>query len=359
MEMTNETLRLIKKYTEVQGTSGHEEKVRQAFREEIEPLVDEIQIDGLGGIFGIKKSKQENAPTIMIAAHLDEVGFMVTQITPQGMLKVTPTGGWNPYVVSAQRFTLQTNDNDFPVISSSIPPHLLRGKKGTDVDVEDILFDAGFSSKEEALEMGVLPGDTIVPDVKMVETANKENIICKAWDNRYGLTVVTELLQSLQDKELPFNLVAGANVQEEVGLRGAYGSTRKFDPDVFIAVDTSPANDLTGDPNAFGKLGEGTLIRVHDASHIMSRPMRNFLVELGEKYDIPHQFYLSKGGTDAGAAHMMNNGVPSVVIGMVSRYIHTHQTMFRKSDYLAARKMLQSFISEIDAEKIDELSFKN
>lgn len=359
MQMTDETFQLIKKYTEAQSTSAHEENIRELFREEIVPYVDSIELDGLGGVFGIKKSKKEDAPTVMVAAHMDEVGFMVSQITAQGLLKVVPVGGWSPFVVSAQRFTLQTNEGDYPVISSSIPPHLLRGKNAANhIDIEEILFDAGFTSKEEALAMGVLPGDSIVPDVKTIETANKENVICKAWDNRYGVTVVTELLKALQDKELPFNLVAGANVQEEVGLRGASGSTHKFNPDIFIAVDCSPANDLTGNPETFGHLGEGTLVRVHDASHIMSRPMRNYLVELGEKHDINHQFYISKGGTDAGAAHQANDGVPSVVIGMVARYIHTHQSMFRKADYLAARAMLEAFITNLDDEKIAELSFQ-
>nr|WP_156808110.1 glutamyl aminopeptidase [Allofustis seminis] len=358
--MTTETLRLMKKFTEVQGTSGHEENVRRAFREEIAPYVDEIQLDGLGGIFGIKKAKDENAPVVMVAAHLDEVGFLVTNITPQGLLKVTPVGGWNPLVVSSQRFTLQTNDHDYPVVSSSIPPHVLKGQSPqTSINIDEILFDAGFSSKEEALEMGVLPGDSIVPDVKLVETANKESIICKSWDNRYGLTIITETLKQLHGKDLPFTLVAGANVQEEVGLRGAKVSTHKFNPDVFVAVDCGPANDLTGDPTVFGKLGEGALVRIFDASHITSRPMRNYLVELGNKNNINYQFFLSKGGTDAGAAHTSQDGVPSVVIGMVARYIHTHQTLFRKSDYLAARAMLEAFLVNLDADKIAELHYLN
>ena len=168
--MEKKTESLIKTLTELQSTSGHERNVREFMRKEMEPLVDRIEQDGLGGIFGVREHQDTNAPKIMIAAHMDEVGFMVTNITSTGLLKVSPLGGWNPYVVSAQRFTLQTRKGDYPVISSSIPPHLLRAAGGQQaaVKVTDILFDAGFTSKDEAEEYGVRPGDTIVPCVETI-----------------------------------------------------------------------------------------------------------------------------------------------------------------------------------------------
>ena len=203
--MEAKTEQLIKTLTEMKGTSGHEGRIRDFMRSELTPLVDRVEQDGLGGIFGVRDSKQEDAPRIMIAAHMDEVGFMVTNITPNGMFKVSPLGGWNPYVVSAQRFTLLTRNGDYPIISSSIPPHLLRAAGGQQpaVKVTDILFDAGFTSREEALEYGCRPGDTIVPDVETIWTANKKRMISKSWDNRYGCTVVLEALKAVKDEELP------------------------------------------------------------------------------------------------------------------------------------------------------------
>src|SRR5699024_7765082 len=130
LKMNEETFSLIKQTTELQGVSGFEHQVRDFLREEITPYVDEVKQDGLGGLFGIRRNKELDAPRVMIAAHMDEVGFMVSKIKSNGLFNVVPLGGWNPYVVSAQRFTLQTGKGDYPCISSSIPPHLTRGSNG-------------------------------------------------------------------------------------------------------------------------------------------------------------------------------------------------------------------------------------
>ena len=231
----------------------------------------------------------------------------------------------------------------------------MRGKESKSQKVEDILFDGGFSSKEEAEEYGVRPGDTIVPDVETIQMADGKTILGKAWDNRYGVTAVIETLRDLQNEALPNNLIAGANVQEEVGLRGTKGSVRKFDPDVFFAVDCSPADDVYGKPGSFGKIGEGTLIRIQDPGYIMSKEMREFLLDTAETHNIPYQYFVSKGGTDAGAAHQLNEGIPSGVIGMVARYIHTHQTLFRIDDYEAALEMVKQVVLSLDKSTLDTI----
>ena len=353
--MDDKRFERIKRLTEVQSTSGFEQNIREVVREEIAPHVDEIQQDGLGGIFGLRQAATEDAPTVMIAAHMDEVGFMLASITDEGFFRVIPLGGWNPQVVSAQRFTLQTRQGDYPVVSSSIPPHLLRGKESKSQKVTDILFDGGFASKEEAEEYGVRPGDTIVPDVETIKMANGKTILGKAWDNRYGVAAVIEALYDLKDKELPNHLVAGANVQEEVGLRGTKGAVRKFDPDVFFAVDCSPADDVYGGADSFGKIGEGTLIRIQDPGFIMSKEMREFMLDTAETHNIPYQYFVSKGGTDAVAAHQLNEGIPSGVIGMCARYIHTHQTLFHIEDYEAALEMVKQVILSLDKSTVDTI----
>lgn len=354
--MDDKRFELIKKLTETQSVSGFEHNIREVIREEMTPYVDEIQQDGLGGIFGIRDKK--DAPTIMVAAHMDEVGFMVSNITDKGFFKVIALGGWNPQVVSAQRFTLQTRKGDYPVVSSSVPPHLLRGTGAKSQEIKDIFFDAGFESKEEAEEYGVRPGDTIVPDVETIRMANGKMILGKAWDNRYGVTAVLEALRDLKDTDLPNRLVAGANVQEEVGLRGTKGSVQKFKPDLFFAVDCSPADDVYGNKESFGQLGKGTLIRIQDPGFIMSKEMREFLLDTAETHNIPYQYFVSKGGTDAGAAHQLNEGIPSSVIGMSARYIHTHQTLFHIDDYEAALEMLKQVILGLDQSTVDTINPK-
>jgi len=353
--MTNETRDLIKQTTELKGVSGFEHEVRDFMREHMTPYVDDIQLDGLGGIFGIKQSEKQDAPKLMVAAHMDEVGFMVSSITSKGLFKVLPLGGWNPYVVSAQRFVIQTAKGHYPVVSSSIPPHLLKGKESSGVSIDSILFDGGFESKEEAESFGVRPGDPIVPDVETIEMANGKTFLGKAWDNRYGVTLVLELLKKLQNETLPNTLIAGANVQEEVGLRGTKGAVVKFRPDAFVAVDCSPANDLNGDKEAFGRLGDGFLLRIQDPGMILSKEMKEFILDTAESNNIPYQYFVSKGGTDAVAAHQMNEGIPSAVIGVPARYIHTHQSLFRMDDYEAAKEMVYQFVKAFDQSVLDTL----
>lgn len=344
----------IKEVTELDGIAGYEHNVRHYLKEKMTPLVDRIETDGLGGIFGIRENSDNQAPKIMVAAHMDEVGFMVSDIKADGTMRVVEIGGWNPLVISSQRFTLYTRaGKSIPVISGSVPPHLLRGAGGANLPkVADIIFDAGFTNKEEAQAFGVTPGDIIVPVSETILTANQKNIISKAWDNRYGVLMVTELLEQLNGKTLPNTLIAGANVQEEVGLRGAHVSTTAFDPDIFLAVDCSPAGDIYDDQ---GKIGDGTLIRFYDPGHVMLKDMRDFLLDTAEDAGIKYQFYTGKGGTDAGAAHLKNKGVPSTTIGVCARYIHSHQTLYAMDDFLEAQAYLQAIVQKLDKTTVDTI----
>ena len=345
----------IKAVTELDGIAGHEHNVRNYMRKRMTPLVDSIETDGLGGIFGIKKHADANAPRIMVAAHMDEVGFMVSSIQADGTFRVVGIGGWNPLVVSSQRFTLYTRTGQaIPVISGSVPPHFLRGKDGgaSLPSVSDIIFDGGFRDKAEAEQFGIAPGDIIVPKSEAILTANQKNVISKAWDNRYGVLMVLELLEQLKDTPLDNTLIAGANVQEEVGLRGAQVSTTKFDPELFFAVDCSPAGDVYGDQ---GHIGDGTLIRFYDPGHILLKDMRDFLLTTAEEAGIKYQYYTGKGGTDAGAAHLQNSGVPSTTIGVCARYIHSHQTLYAMDDFLEAQAFLQALLKKLDRSTVDLL----
>ena len=343
----------IKEVTELDGIAGYEYNVRDFLRSKITPLVDDVQTDGLGGIFGIKNSDAKEAPRIMVASHMDEVGFMVSDIKADGTMRAVGIGGWNPLVLSSQRFTLYTREGRaIPVVSGSVPPHFLRGANGSASlpKIDDIIFDAGFADKAEAESFGVLPGDIIVPKSETVLTANQKNVISKAWDNRFGILMMTELLESLKGKRLDNTLIAGANVQEEVGLRGAHVSTTKFKPELFFAVDCSPAGDIYGNQ---GTIGDGTLFRFYDPGHIMLKNMRDFLLTTAEEAGIKYQYYPSKGGTDAGAAHLQNEGIPSTTIGVCARSIHSHQTLYAMDDFLQAQAFLQAIVNKLDRSTVD------
>ena len=343
----------IKEVTEIPAISAYEGPVRTYLREKMTPHVDEMLVDGLGGLFGVKHSEEANAPRVLVAAHMDEVGFMVSEIKPDGTFSVVEIGGWNPLVVSSQRFKLFTREGqEIPVISGSVPPHFLRGAGGSPTlpQVSDIVFDGGFSSKEEAESFGIRPGDAIVPDSSAILTANGKNVISKAWDNRYGVLMVSELVQALSAQKLDNELYVGANVQEEVGLRGAHTSTTMFAPELFFAVDCSPAGDIYGGQ---GAIGEGTLLRFYDPGHLMLPNMKDFLLTTAEEAGIKYQYYCAKGGTDAGSAHLQNGGVPSTTIGVCARYIHSHQTLYAMDDFLQAQAFLQALVKRLDRSTVD------
>ncbi|MEY8459130.1 glutamyl aminopeptidase [Lactococcus ileimucosae] len=346
----------IKEITEIQATSGYEAPMRDYMHTRMAELGYSPETDGLGGLFVTKESQIKNAPRVMIAAHMDEVGFMVSSIKSDGTFRAVALGGWNPLVISAQRFTLFTRDGKkIPVVTGGLPPHLLRGTSGAPIlpQVEDIIFDGGFMNREEVLEFGIRQGDVIVPEAETILTANGKNVIGKAWDNRYGCLMVLELLDYLKDKELPVTLIIGANVQEEVGLRGAHVSTRKFRPELFFAVDCSPATDTFANDN--GRLGAGSLLRYYDPGHIMLPGMKDFLLNTAEINGIKTQAYISKGGTDAGAAHLQNEGIPSTTIGVCARYIHSHQSIFNIDDFIEAQNFIRAIVTSLDKEKISKI----
>jgi putative aminopeptidase FrvX len=163
------------------------------------------------------------------------------------------------------------------------------------------------------------------------------------------------LLKELKDEKLPNILYSGATVQEEVGLRGAQTAANMIKPDIFFALDASPANDMSGDKNTFGFLGKGALIRIYDRTMVTHRGMREFVLDTAESNNIPYQFFVSQGGTDAGRVHTSNEGVPSAVIGICSRYIHTHASIIHTDDYAAAKELLVKLVKACDRSTVDSI----
>jgi putative aminopeptidase FrvX len=351
--MNKQTLKLFQTLTELPGTAGNEHAVRQFMREELSKYADEIVQDKLGSIFGVKKG-MENGPKIMVAGHMDEVGFMVTSITDNGMIRFQPLGGWWSQVLLAQRVEIITDNGPVIGVIGSIPPHLLdESKKNKPMEIKNMLIDIGADDREDALKIGIKPGQQIVPVCPFTPMANSKKILAKAWDNRYGCGLAIELLQELKDDTLPNILFSGATVQEEVGLRGAQTAANMIQPDLFFALDASPANDMTGDKQEFGHLGKGVLLRILDRSMVTHKGMRDFVLDTAESNHIPYQYFVSQGGTDAGRVHMANDGVPSAVIGICSRYIHTHASIIHVDDYLAAKELLVKLVKACDQSTVD------
>lgn len=353
--MNSETRALFKTLTELPGAPANEHAVRKFMKKELELVSDELIQDNLGSIFGVKHGEGDG-PRIMVAGHMDEVGFMVTQITDNGMLRFQPLGGWWNQVMLATRVEVMVGDKAIPGVIGSIPPHLLSEElRSKPMDIKNMLIDIGADDKEDALSFGVRPGQQIIPYSPFTPMANDKKIMAKAWDNRYGCGLAIELLRELKDEKLPNELFSGATVMEEIGLRGASTATNLIDPDIFFALDASPANDADGNKNEFGQLGKGTLLRILDKSMVTHRGMREFVLDTAESNNIPYQYFISQGGTDAGRVHQANEGVPSSVIGICSRYIHTSSSIIHTDDYAAAKELLVKLVKSADRTTVETI----
>jgi len=353
--MEQQTLELFRTLTELPGVAGNEHEVRKFMKEQLSLYSDEIVQDNLGSIFGVKRGLQDG-PTVMVAGHMDEVGFMVTSITDNGMIRFQTLGGWWSQVLLAQRVQIMTNYGPVTGVIGSIPPHLLdEAIRNKPMEIKNMLIDIGADDREDAISIGIKPGQPIVPICPFTPMANEKKIMAKAWDNRYGCGLAIELLKELQGETLPNILYSGATVQEEVGLRGARTAANMIKPDVFYALDASPANDASGDKNQFGQLGKGALLRIYDRTMVTHRGMREFILDTAESNQIPYQYFISPGGTDAGQVHISNEGVPSAVIGICSRYIHTSASIIHIDDYAAAKELVTKLVKSTDKSTIDTL----
>src|SRR5690625_3815492 len=359
MAKLDETLTMLKDLTDANAISGDEKEARDVMENYIAPYADEVYTDNLGSLIA-KKKGVEIGPKIMVAGHLDEVGFMVTRIDKNGFLYFQTIGGWWNQVMLAQRVTIMTKKGNLTGVIGSKPPHILTAnQRKKPVEIKDMFIDIGASSKEEAENFGVRPGDSVVPYFEFTQMKNEKMLLAKAWDNRIGCAIAIEVLNQLQDKQHS-NIVYGVGtVQEEVGLRGARTSAHLIQPDIGFGVDVGIAGDTPGisDKEADSKLGEGPQIILYDASMISHKGVRDLVVETAEENNIPFQYdSIAGGGTDSGAIHLTANGVPSLSITIATRYIHSHAAILHRDDFENAVKLIVETIKNLDNEKVKEIT---
>lgn len=361
MANLDETLTMLKDLTDAKGIPGNEREVREVMKKYIAPFADEVTTDGLGSLIA-KKTGREGGPKIMVAGHLDEVGFMITQIDDKGFLRFQTVGGWWSQVMLAQRVTVVTRKGDVTGVIGSKPPHILSAEaRKKPVDIKDMFIDIGASSREEAEGWGVRPGDMVVPYFEFTVMNNEKMLLAKAWDNRIGCAIAIDVLKQLKDVDHP-NVVYGVGaVQEEVGLRGAKTATYTINPDIGFAVDVGIAGDTPGisEKEAMSKMGKGPQVVVYDASMVSHKGLRDFVTDIADELDIPYQFEsIPGGGTDAGSIHLTHNGVPALAITIATRYIHSHAAMLHRDDYENAVKLIVEVIKRLDRETVDKIRFE-
>src|SRR5690625_4731663 len=352
-------LEMLKDLTDVNGVAGFEHVVKQKAKSYLEPLSDEIIEDNLGGVYG-KKNAKDGSKTILIGGHLDEIGFMVTEIDDSGFLKFTPIGGWWNQVMLSQRMHITTGEGKVITgVIGSKPPHVLSPEeRKKPVEIKDMFIDIGVASKDEVLEAGIELGDMVTPASEFEEMTNKNYLLAKAWDNRYGVALSIDVMKNLEKEDININLVSGATVQEEVGLRGAKVAANKVKPDLAIAVDVGLAMDTPGmkSSNGTGDLGKGPLVILLDGSNIGHVPFRKHILQVAKDKDIPVQLQvIPGGGTDAGSFHVSNDGVPSVAIGVPLRYMHSNVSIMHKEDYINAVRLVTEVVKSLNDDKVDEI----
>jgi len=349
------TQEFLKELVEAHGTSGFEDNVAEVMQRHLKG-VGEFSRDRLGSFICEKKGAAAS-PRIMLAGHLDEVGFMVKSVTKDGFVKFLPLGGWWGHVVLAQRLIIKTRKGDVFGVVGSKPPHELREEDRKKVlEIRDMYIDVGATSDYDVRKrLDIRPGDSIVPESPFRIMANPNLMLAKAWDNRIGCALAAETLRQLDGVSHPNTLYAVATVQEEVGLRGAQTSAFKLQPDVGIALDVGIAHDT---PGAEGdeKLGGGPLVVVYDSSAIPNRRLLELVTDTAKRLRLPLQFEsVERGGTDAGKIHLTGQGVPSLSMGVAARYIHSHVSIVDRRDFDRTVKLLVALVKRLDRKTVEKL----
>ena len=321
--MRTKALSLLQELTEAHAVSGHEDEVRAIFVDELGDC-GELSADRNGSVFC---ETGDAGPRVMVAGHMDEVGFMVQNITPDGFIQFVGIGGWWEHNLLSQRVEILTRGGDKILgVVASRPPHFLSPEQRRMIMPMDQMFiDVGAESRRDATEaFGISLGDPIAPVSKFTPLSHEDQFMAKAFDNRVGMAGAIQAGQMLVQSAHPNRLILCGTVQEEVGLRGAKTAANFARPDVVIVLEGPPADDTPGlDPHK------------RELAAITNPRLGRLAIETAVAEGIPHQVTVRRsGGTDAGAFHLANDGVPCVVLGVPARYIHSHNAIIDVNDYL-------------------------
>lgn len=342
-------IELLAKLTEAAGVPGQEDAIREIVRQELHGL-GEIRVDSMGNLIAFKPANKQpdsgKPKKVMIAAHMDEIGFIVKYIDDKGFLKLQPLGGWDPRQMASQRVFVHTKEGQLHgvLMQGTKPKHLLTPEEaGRAVKLEDYFVDCGLSGDEAKQKVRL--GDMVTMNRGFQQMGSL--FTCKSMDDRVAVFVMIEALKALGEHEV--DVYAVATVQEEVGLRGATASGWAIEPDVMVAIDITLANDIPGVPDEFSvtKLGKGTAIKIMDSSLICHPKLVEHFRTVAEKHEIPHQIeILPAGGTDAGAVQRLHGGIPAFTLSVPTRYVHTVNETVHHDDVQASIDVLARWLED-------------
>ncbi len=353
------TEKLLQELTDAPGVPGYEAAVRAIMRREMGALGAAIEQDALGSIIGKLPGKADR-PRIMLAGHMDEVGFMVRFITENGFIRFLPLGGWWDQVLLAHQVIIKTAKGDITGMIGAKPPHLLKeDERKKVVEKDDMYIDVGASSRQEVEEMGVRVGDPIIPRAPFTIMAGGKSYLGKAWDDRVGCALIIEVMRALGDRSHPNTIYGVGTVQEEVGLRGARTSAFAVNPDVGLVMEVGLPGDVPDSKaeEAAVKLGGGVEIMVYEGSMLPNLRLRDLAIDTAREIGVPVQLgAIPRGGTDGGQIHIHARGVPSLVLCVPARHIHTNQGIIRRDDFDAAVRLSVELVKRLDAQTVAGLT---
>ncbi|MDP8206309.1 MAG: M42 family metallopeptidase [Candidatus Electryonea clarkiae] len=332
---------LLRKLTQTPGTPGQERRIRELVKSELEPLVDEIRIDRLGNLIGLKKGN--GGARIMLSAHMDQIGFMVSHIDDEGFIRFNPTGGFDPRTLMAQRVVVHGKE-DLPGVMGSKPIHILSDEeKKKPLKISDFFVDLGLPG-EKVKEL-VRVGDPVTWTGEFEEMGDM--YLARAMDDRIGVYIMIEALRRIKNHDC--DIFAVAAVQEEVGIRGAIASATEIKPEIGIALDITIANDTPGAKSyeRVTEMGKGVAIKRMDSYSISSPPLVSHFEEIAEREKIPWQTeILPRGGTDAAAMWHIPGGAHLITLSIPCRYVHSTVELVHKDDVEAGIKLLVAYLEE-------------
>ena len=342
--MRTKAISLLQELTEAHSVSGHEDEVRAIFVDELAEC-GELSTDRNGSVFC---ETGDDGPRVLVAGHMDEVGFMAI-------------GGWWEHNLLSQRVEILTRSgNKMLGVIASRPPHFLpEAQRRQVMTIDQMFIDVGAESRRDVVEgFGISLGDPIAPVSAFTALGREDYFMAKAFDNRVGMAGAIHAGQILSESAHPNKLILCGTVQEEVGLRGAKTAAVFAKPDVAIVLEGPPADDAPGflRSECQGRLGGGVQIRMFDPSAISHPRLARLAIETAQAEGIPYQVTVRRsGGTDAGAFHVANEGIPSIVLGVPARYIHSHNAIIDLNDYLHMVTLTIALVRKLDEETVEGL----
>ncbi len=333
---------LLKDLTNLRGVSGDEGAVRDALRAEVTPLANEVYVDTMGNLFAVKDGGNASLPHILLAAHMDEVGFLVMSATEDGLLRIQPVGGVDPRVVVSKRVLV--GEKAVPGVIGAKAIHLQsRADMERVLEYDSLFVDIGASSRKQAEEL-CPPGAYVTFDSAYMEFGDRR-VKAKALDDRVGCLA---LVRALKEAKYPGKLTCVFTVQEEVGLRGATIAAYRAAPDLALVLEGTTCNDLGDVPSHLQvtKQGKGVALSIMDRSAIVHSALLKAIVAVAQSKNIPWQYkQFIAGGTDAGAIYQSRGGVPSAVLAVPCRYIHSACSTAHLGDIAAQQDLLLACLS--------------